>query len=450
MHIVLRRSCAPPAGRSHRLSPSLALTCAVLLLFAGSASAAPPTVAVTSPAVGATVSGAIALGVNASDDVAVLQVKWYVDGREVWWDGWAPWSGSWNSTSVPDGQHSVFAKAMDATGTWGTSPTVSFTVANTAPPASPSGALTLAVTNPGAGGAVVSGTVPLSVATSSDTRARQMKWVIDGGEVYWDGISPWSGIWNSASVIDGTHTMFAKALDGSTGQWVSSPTVSFTVKNGVTAPTPTGWKLMMSDDFDSSTLDLTKWFVYGPNWPGHNGNGIRDGRAVSIQNGVLTITAQMLNGTLYSGAIAARLNMPYGRYEFRARTDVDPSKVMSGVVLTWPETNNFPIEGENDIYETLWNGTRSPFYSFIHYGSTNQQYYFVHNADGAQWQEMAMEWDPYAIRIFRNGSLVWTLTDRNAIPDVAHHLCIQLDAFGTYISGPVRLQVDNVRIYARA
>jgi len=69
----------------------------------------------------------------------VTQVKWYVDSVEVAWDGAAPWQVGWRSDSVADGWHSVVAKASDATGTWGTSPAVSFRVANgwTPPPPDP-------------------------------------------------------------------------------------------------------------------------------------------------------------------------------------------------------------------------------------------------------------------------------------------------------------------------
>ncbi len=98
----------------------------------------PPTVSVSGPAAGATVSGAVTLAANASDDVAVTQVKWYVDGVEVAWDAdGAPWERSWNSTSVPDGPHQLFAKAADSAGNWGTSQAISFTVSNAAPPPPP-------------------------------------------------------------------------------------------------------------------------------------------------------------------------------------------------------------------------------------------------------------------------------------------------------------------------
>jgi hypothetical protein len=61
-----------------------------------------------------------------------------------------------------------------------------------------------------------------------------------------------------------------------------------------------------------------------------------------------------------------------------------------------------------------------------------------------------MEWEPNAIRIYRDGALAWTLKDTNAIPDVAHHLTVQLDAFKKSMSGTVRLQVDWVRVYRRS
>jgi phosphatidylinositol-3-phosphatase len=100
-----------------------------------------PTVAVTSPAAGATLAGTVTLSANASDDVSVTQVKWYVDGSEVAWDGnGAPWQASWNSATVADGQHTIFAKAADAAGNWGASAILSFSVSNAAPPPPPSGA----------------------------------------------------------------------------------------------------------------------------------------------------------------------------------------------------------------------------------------------------------------------------------------------------------------------
>jgi beta-glucanase (GH16 family) len=227
-------------------------------------------------------------------------------------------------------------------------------------------------------------------------------------------------------------------------------TTSDTTPTTATTTSTTSWQLVQSEDFSGSAVNTTRWRIYGPWIPGHAGNGIRDGRAVTVANGLLTITARMIDGTLVSGGISNRLNQTYGKFEFRARTDGDPSLATSGVILTWPGSGNWPVDGENDIYETTLEPDRTPLKSFIHYGSTNQQYWFHHaGVDGRVWHTFAMEWTPTSIKIFRDGTLAWTVTNTAAIPDVAHHLSIQLDAFKKSMSGTVRLQVDWVKIYKR-
>jgi hypothetical protein len=222
---------------------------------------------------------------------------------------------------------------------------------------------------------------------------------------------------------------------------------------GPTAPTPlppvpAGWKLVFEDTFSGTSLNTGSWSPY--NSPGHSGNGLRRPSALTLDGaGNLVVTAAMSNDVIVSGGMSHRGNYRYGRFEFRVRTEVDPSGTTSGVILTWPQSENWPEDGENDIYETgNSKGTRSPFKSFVHYGATNEQYWFHHDADGAQWHTMAMEWTETAITIYRDGALVWTITDQVAIPDVPHHLAIQLDAITTTpLTAPVRMYVDYVRIY---
>jgi beta-glucanase (GH16 family) len=169
-----------------------------------------------------------------------------------------------------------------------------------------------------------------------------------------------------------------------------------------------------------------------------------------VENGNLVITAQMINGVLQSGGMSHRFSQTYGRFAFRVRTDKDPSEATSGVVLTWPTAGGWPATGENDIYETGTTGNRNPFHSFVHYGATNEQESVLHYADGSQWHDMAMEWDAKTIKIYRDGELVWTLSNAAAIPDVAHHMALQLDAAKPTMGGPVKMYVDYVRVYKRA
>lgn len=207
------------------------------------------------------------------------------------------------------------------------------------------------------------------------------------------------------------------------------------------------WKLVFQEDFDSTAVDTRIWGMY--DGPGHDGNGLRSPEAFSVEDGQLVITACMKDGQVVSGGMAHKANYTYGKYEFRVRTEPDPSGTTSGVVLTWPQSERWPVDGENDIYETGTEPTpdRQPFHTFIHYGEDNSQYHFQHDVAGDEWHVMSMEWFPDKLTIYRDGQEVWTLTDRKAIPQVPHHICLQLDAFKKEMTGTVRMYVDWVRIF---
>lgn len=92
----------------------------------------PPAVSITSPGSGATVSGtAVTLSASASDNVGVVGVQFKVDGINVGAeDTSAPYSISWNSTTVANGSHTITAVARDAAGNSTTSAGVTVNVSN--------------------------------------------------------------------------------------------------------------------------------------------------------------------------------------------------------------------------------------------------------------------------------------------------------------------------------
>jgi len=205
------------------------------------------------------------------------------------------------------------------------------------------------------------------------------------------------------------------------------------------------FRLAAFDDFDDAEVDTESWYVYDSE--GNAGYGLRRPSAITTRNGRLVITARMEGDTLVSGGMAHNLAQTYGRWEFRVRTDADPSAATSGVVLTWPASGNWPVDGENDIYETWTTPDRFPFSTFVHFGADNDQEQLVHAADGTQWHDMAMEWTPDAIVIFRDGQWAGRITNPDAIPDVPHHLTVQLDAWTDRMGDPVSMEVDWVRVY---
>jgi hypothetical protein len=89
-----------------------------------------PTVSITAPANGATVSGNVSVTASASDNVGVTKVEFYVDGALKNTDTTSPYAWTWDSTTVANGSHSLTAKAYDAALNVKTSTAVSVTVSN--------------------------------------------------------------------------------------------------------------------------------------------------------------------------------------------------------------------------------------------------------------------------------------------------------------------------------
>src|SRR5206468_912019 len=91
----------------------------------------PPTVSMTAPAAGATVSGTMTVSASATDNVGIVGVQLKLDGVNLGAeDTTNAYSISWNSTLAANGTHTLTAVARDAAGNTATSAAVSVTVAN--------------------------------------------------------------------------------------------------------------------------------------------------------------------------------------------------------------------------------------------------------------------------------------------------------------------------------
>ena len=122
----------------------------------------PPTVSLSAPVSGATVSGSgVLISVNATDNVAVASVQLQLDGVNL---GAAltaaPYQFSWDSTKTSNGSHTLRAIAKDTSNNSTTSSTVTISVSNTLD------APVVALTSP-ANNSTVGGTISIS-ATATD------------------------------------------------------------------------------------------------------------------------------------------------------------------------------------------------------------------------------------------------------------------------------------------
>jgi hypothetical protein len=94
----------------------------------------PPTVQVTDPAGGLTVSASVALTATAADDTSVASLQFYIDGTALGAPLTAPpYVVYWNTLAVSDGQHVITASAVDSVGLIGNSAPVTVTVDNSHP-----------------------------------------------------------------------------------------------------------------------------------------------------------------------------------------------------------------------------------------------------------------------------------------------------------------------------
>jgi poly(hydroxyalkanoate) depolymerase family esterase len=87
-----------------------------------------PSVAITSPANGATVSGTVTVTMSASDDVGVDRVELLLDGTLLGSDAGAPYAVAWDSSTAGSGAHVLQARAFDLADNVGTSAPVNVTV----------------------------------------------------------------------------------------------------------------------------------------------------------------------------------------------------------------------------------------------------------------------------------------------------------------------------------
>lgn len=112
-------------------SPNLLLSTALLGTPELPVDVTAPSLSLISPLSGQSLNGTVLLEANASDNVAVSRVEFFVDNTWVGSDDTAPYTLSWNSNAVLDGNHGFSAKAFDTAGLSSLSSAVSAAVINT-------------------------------------------------------------------------------------------------------------------------------------------------------------------------------------------------------------------------------------------------------------------------------------------------------------------------------
>ncbi len=195
-----------------------------------------PVVSITSPGNGSSVSGAIAVNANASDNVGVVGVQFKLDGALLGnEDAFGPYTVAWNTATASNGSHTLTAVARDAAGNSTTSAAVTVTVSNgsadTTPPV-------VSITSP-PNGTTLSGLTTVSANATDNVDVVGVQFKLDGANLGSEQIFPFVLVWDTATAPNGTHLLTAVARDAA-GNSTTSKTVTVTLVNlssDVTPPT---------------------------------------------------------------------------------------------------------------------------------------------------------------------------------------------------------------------
>lgn len=240
------------------------------------------------------------------------------------------------------------------------------------------------------------------------------------------------------------------------------------------------WELVWADEFDGTTLDLTKWtFQTGDGCPDLCGWGNNELQWYKTENttvadGFLTITSreEQAGGKNYTSSRIRTINKgdwTYGRFEIRAKMPIGKG--------LWPAIWMLPTDpsiygtwaasGEIDIMEYLGDKPNEVL-GTIHYGGSwpnnqfsSRTYTLSSGLFSADFHVFAVEWEEGVIRWYVDDVLYATQTDWSSTNgdfpapfDVDFHLILNM-AVGGNLPGnpdastffPQSMVVDYVRVY---
>lgn len=172
----------------------------------------PPSVAITTPADGATVQDTVTFQGTASDPGpggAVTLVEVRIDGGAFQAaTGTTAWSFAWDTLVVGNGAHLVEARSSDGARF---SPLAAITVSVDNPPNQPP---TVAIGAPAEGATLAQAVTISGTAADPEEALTKVEVRIDGGP--WqlaDGTDAWSFAWDTLAFPDGAHLVEARATD---------------------------------------------------------------------------------------------------------------------------------------------------------------------------------------------------------------------------------------------
>ena len=355
-----------------------------------------PTTSIASPGNGSTVAGIVAVKANASDNVAVTKVEFYVDSKLASSVTASPFNYSWDTSTVANASHTLSTKAYDAAGNSASSSVVAVSVNNQ----------TAVSTNP-SGVAMPSG----------DVTSNGHTWKPILSEDFTKDAA--LGSWNDSGTLTSCPSNADAAVyTGSTGvKWASYPKCYKDTYN------KRNYRPDQVLSVHDGTLDFWLHTV--------------DGHPAGANPGPI-----MPDGTRY---------MTYGRFEARFRTTTTSISDYYTAWLLWPKNEADWQCAESDFPENQLSSANTN--AFHHYGCTGSQDYYTKAMDRTQWHTYTQEWQPGkrtyyidGVKIGESTNQVYTGPERWQLQTETHSSCDQVTPNTCTQDG--HLLVDWAVVYA--
>jgi hypothetical protein len=172
-----------------------------------------PTVSVTSPAAGQTVSGTIAYSASATDDAGVSRVDFFIDALALPSDSTSPYGGSLDTRTLANGTHTLRAVAYDGQ-SLSMASQVSINVQNAASTTPDTTAPSISLTSPADGAVLARKTsVYMSASASDNVGVAAVEFIVNGQLACRLTASPYACSWFSGGRPQPSYTITGTAID---------------------------------------------------------------------------------------------------------------------------------------------------------------------------------------------------------------------------------------------
>jgi hypothetical protein len=300
-----------------------------------------PVPTVTAPATGAVIGGTVTVSASTTDDSAVTAMEFYVDGNLKTVVRTRPFNWSWNTQGIINNTHIITVKAYDNAANVNVSAPVVVTVDNQA--------RSVAIIAP-ADNSYVHGPTMVTTTVTGIKSPTRVEFLVDGAPIGQTATPPFSLLWDTTGVQDGSRMLTAKVYDIS-GQVTDVGPVHTTVDNhaptNVQLTTPAAGITVSQPVAVTATADDT-------------GSGVA--KVEFLVDGALKSTDTTAPYTWTwdpSGGLNGSHTLTAKAYDLAGNVAVsNPVKVdvnlPPSVSLTYPLYPNVPLKGTVDVTASAW------------------------------------------------------------------------------------------------